>query len=116
VHDVPDVFLTTATQGRHWLEVRLVGKQSNRSAIGARLRFVTGDVVQLREVSGGGSYLSQNDLRVHVGLGTSGQVDRLEVRWPNGREEQWPSVKADQAVTLVEGTSPNLLPLSDSCR
>src|SRR4030095_7751094 len=58
VHDVPDVFLTSAPPGRHWLEVRLVGRQSNRSAIGARLRFVTGDVVQLREVAGGGSYLS----------------------------------------------------------
>jgi enediyne biosynthesis protein E4 len=108
VHDVPDVFLTTAPADRHWLEVRLVGRQSNRSAIGARLRFVTGDVVQLREVAGGGSYLSQNDLRAHVGLGASVQVDRLEVRWPNGREEQWSGVKADQVVTLVEGTSPNL--------
>jgi enediyne biosynthesis protein E4 len=108
VHDVPDVFLTAAPADRHWLEVRLVGRQSNRSAIGARLRFVTGDVVQLREVAGGGSYLSQNDLRAHVGLGASVQVDRLEVRWPNGREEQWSGVKADQVVTLVEGTSPNL--------
>lgn len=108
VHDVPDVFLTTAPADRHWLEVRLVGRQSNRSAIGARLRFVTGNVVQLREVAGGGSYLSQNDLRAHVGLGASVQVDRLEVRWPNGREEQWSGVKADQVVTLVEGTSPNL--------
>jgi enediyne biosynthesis protein E4 len=108
VHDVPDVFLTTAPADRHWLEVRLVGRQSNRSAIGARLRFVTGNVVQLREVGGGGSYLSQNDLRAHVGLGASVQVDRLEVRWPNGREEQWSGVKADQVVTLVEGTSPNL--------
>jgi hypothetical protein len=108
VHDTPDVFLTAAAPDRHWLEVRLVGRQSNRSAIGARLRFVTGDVVQLREVAGGGSYLSQNDFRAHVGLGTSVQVDRLEVRWPNGREEQWSGVKADQVVTLVEGTSPNL--------
>jgi hypothetical protein len=108
VHDRPDVFLTSAAPDRHWLEVRLVGRQSNRSAIGARLRIVTGNVVQLREVAGGGSYLSQNDLRAHVGLGASAQVDRLEVRWPNGREEQWSDVKADQLVTLIEGTSPNL--------
>jgi enediyne biosynthesis protein E4 len=113
VHDTPDVFLTSAAPDRHWLEVRLVGRQSNRSAIGARLRFVTGDVVQLREVAGGGSYLSQNDLRAHVGLGASVQVDRLEVRWPNGREEQWSGVKADQVVTLVEGMSPKLGTVSD---
>jgi enediyne biosynthesis protein E4 len=108
VHDTPDVFLTSAPSDRHWLEVRLVGRQSNRSAIGARLRFVIGEVAQLREVSGGGSYMSQNDVRAHVGLGASTSVDRLEVRWPNGREEQWVNVKADQIIALVEGNSPNL--------
>jgi enediyne biosynthesis protein E4 len=85
-----------------------VGTQSNRSAIGARVRFVTGDVAQLREVSGGGSYLSQNDLRAHVGLGAATSVDRVEVRWPNGREEQWQNIKTDQIVVLVEGNSPNV--------
>ena len=108
VHDVPDVFLTTAPPDRHWLEVQLVGRPSNRSAIGARLRFVTGEVVQLGEVAGGGSYLSQNDLRVHVGLGSAAQVDRLDIRWPNGREEQWTNLKADQLITLTEGTSPQV--------
>ena len=108
VHDVPDVFLTTAPPDRHWLEVRLVGRPSNRSAIGARLRFVTGEVVQLGEVAGGGSYLSQNDLRVHVGLGSAALVDRLDIRWPNGREEQWTNLKADQLITLTEGTSPQV--------
>jgi len=108
VHDLPDVFLTTAPPDRHWLEVQLVGRPSNRSAIGARLRFVTGEVVQLGEVAGGGSYLSQNDLRVHVGLGSAAQVDRLDIRWPNGREEQWTNLKADQLITLTEGTSPQV--------
>ena len=72
------------------------------------LRVVTGDVVQLREVAGGGSYLSQNDLRVHVGLGSAALVDRLDIRWPNGREEQWTNLKADQLITLTEGTSPQV--------
>jgi hypothetical protein len=106
VYDTPDVFLTTAPAGRHWLIVRLVGTASNRSAIGARVRVTTGDVVQLREVQGGGSYMSQNDLRVHVGLGAATEVDRLEVRWPNGREEQWTQVKVDQVLTLAEGRAP----------
>ncbi len=108
VNDMPDVFLASAPAERHWLVVRLIGTQSNRSAIGARLRFVTGGVTQLREVSGGGSYLSQNDLRAHVGLGASTTVDRLEVRWPNGHEEQWPNLKADQIITLVEGNAPRV--------
>ncbi len=103
VHDTPDVFLTSAPPGNHWLELHLIGTTSNRSAIGARIRIVTGPVVQLREVQGGGSYLSQNDFTVHVGLGSVAAADRIEVRWPNGLEEHWAGVKADQRLTLTEG-------------
>ena len=67
------------------LVVRLVGKQSNRDGIGARLRVTTGTRTQMREVKAGSSYLGQNDLRQHVGLGASETVDRLEVKWPSGR-------------------------------
>lgn len=104
VHAAPDLFRTTVTSGSHWLVVRLVGTESNRSAIGARVRIISGEVVQVREVQGGGSYLSQNDLRVHVGLGPATRVDRLEVRWPNGREEVWTDVDVDRVLTLKEGT------------
>ncbi len=76
-----------ASGERHWIALKLVGKQSNRSAIGARIRLVTADGVQWQEVRGGGSYYSQNDLRVHFGLGGARAVERIEVRWPNGREE-----------------------------
>ena len=103
IHDTPDVFLTTATPGHHWLAVRLIGTRSNRSAIGARVRVTTGQVTQIREVQGGGSYLSQNDLRVHVGLGAASVVDRIEVRWPNGLEETWTGVTPDRLLTLREG-------------
>jgi hypothetical protein len=60
-------------------------------------------VAQLREVQGGGSYLSQNDFTVHVGLGAAAEADRVVVRWPNGLEEYWGHVKADQRLTLTEG-------------
>lgn len=103
IHDTPDVFLTTAPAGRHWLSVKLIGTRSNRSAIGARVRVTTGAVTQIREVQGGGSYLSQNDLRVHVGLGDAGVVDRLEVRWPGGLEESLTGVAVDRLLTLREG-------------
>jgi hypothetical protein len=103
VHDTPDVWLTSATAGHHWLMLRLVGTHSNRSAIGARVRVVSDGVAQIREVHGGGSYLSQNDLRVHVGLGGVRVAARVEVRWPNGREEAWTDVAADQLLTLTEG-------------
>jgi hypothetical protein len=55
-------------------------------------------------VRGGGSYNSQNDLRVHFGLGALAQVDRLDVRWPNGLEEHWTGMAADRILTLKEGT------------
>jgi hypothetical protein len=103
IHDTPDLFLTEVPAGNHWLVVRLVGTRSNRSAIGARVRATAGGRAQIREVQGGGSYLSQNDLRVHFGLGAASVVDSIEVRWPNGLEETWTGVTADRLLTLREG-------------
>jgi enediyne biosynthesis protein E4 len=104
VHDTPDLFLTRAPAGHRWLLLKLVGTTSNRSAIGARVRVTAGDSTQVHEVRGGGSYLSQNDLRVHVGLGTATRVDRLEIRWPNGLEEAWSDIAINRVHVLTEGT------------
>jgi enediyne biosynthesis protein E4 len=103
VHDTPDLFLTKAPAANRWLLVHLVGTRSNRSAIGARVRIVTGSESQVYEVRGGGSYLSQNDLRVHAGLGSAARAERVEVRWPNGLEEMWENVASNQILTLDEG-------------
>jgi hypothetical protein len=103
VHDTPDVWLTSTAADRHWLMLRLVGTRSNRSAIGARVRVTADGATQIREVHGGGSYLSQSDLRVHVGLGGARVAARVEVRWPNGLEEVWTDVGANQLLTLKEG-------------
>jgi len=104
VHDTPDLFLTSAPAANHWLLLRLIGTRSNRSAIGARVTLRIGPVVQVQEVRGGGSYISQNDLRVHFGLGAASRADRLEVRWPNGLEEMWQGISADHLITFTEGT------------
>ena len=104
VNDRPDLFRTKAPDGRDWLLIKLVGHKSNRSAIGARVRAVVGDRVQVQEVRGGGSYYAQNDLRVHFGLGSATHVDRVEVRWPTGVEESWADVPVNRIVTLEEGT------------
>jgi len=104
VHDGPDLFRLRSDAPNHWLSVKLVGKTSNRSAIGARVRCAAGGTVWTEEVRGGGSYLSQNDLRVHFGLGGAAKVDRLEVRWPKGLEETWTDVAADRILTLEEGS------------
>jgi len=103
VHDTPDLFLTKAPAENRWLLLRLIGTRSNRSAIGSRVVVVTGGDTQVHEVRGGGSYLSQNDLRIHAGLGSAVKADRIEVRWPNGLEEVWEQVDSNQIVTLEEG-------------
>ena len=89
LHDTPDLFRLDQTGERHWITLKLVGTQSNRSAIGALVRVVTADGEQRQEVRGGGSYYSQNDLRLHFGLGQARAVERVIVRWPNGVEESW---------------------------
>jgi hypothetical protein len=105
VHDTPDLFRTRADPAHHWLLVKLEGTKSNRSAIGARVRVEAGGASQWQEVRGGGSYISQNDLRAHFGLGAATRVDRLEVRWPNGLVEEWRDLPADRVHRLVEGTA-----------
>ena len=104
LHDTPDLFRLDQTGERHWVTLKLVGTQSNRSAIGASVRLVTGDGEQRQEVRGGGSYYSQNDLRLHFGLGAARGIERVIVRWPNGREEAWATLAIDRAHTLTEGS------------
>jgi enediyne biosynthesis protein E4 len=68
------------------------------------VQLVTADGVQVQEVRGGGSYYSQSDFRLHFGLGAATGIDRLEVRWPNGREESWTALAIDKFHTLKEGS------------
>ena len=104
VHDTPEFYRLDVKEPRSWIALRLAGVRSNRSAIGARIRATAAGVTQVQEVRGGGSYYSQNDLRVHFGLGSAAKVDRLEVRWPGGLEESWTDVEINRILTLKEGT------------
>jgi enediyne biosynthesis protein E4 len=103
VHEPPNLYRLDTNRAASWTEIELIGTKSNRSAIGARVRIVAGDVALVREVVGGGSYFSQNDLRIHAGLGAATRIDRVEVRWPNGNQEVWRNVPARRIVKLVEG-------------
>jgi enediyne biosynthesis protein E4 len=85
------------------LLVRTMGTQSNRDGVGARLRLTTGTRTQIREVRAGSSYLGQNDLRAHFGLGAATSADRVEVRWPSGRTELLQNVPTNQIITIREG-------------
>jgi len=86
------------------MEVRTVGTKSNRSGIGARLSVKTRSRVQIDEIRSGSSYLSNNDMRAHFGLGANAEVEYLEVRWPSGLVERFRAQNVDSIVTVKEGT------------
>jgi hypothetical protein len=83
---------------------KLIGTKSNRAAIGARVTIQSAGVRQIGEIRGGNSYLSQNDLRLHFGLGKSTKIDTVEIRWPSGKLETLENVLADSIYTIVEGS------------
>jgi hypothetical protein len=85
------------------VSLRLIGTSGNRSAVGARIRASAGGRTFLREVKAGSSYLGQNDLRQHIGLGSAARLERVEIRWPGGAVETLTDIAAGQQVTVTEG-------------
>jgi hypothetical protein len=102
MNEPPSLLRNDVTGGGHWLKVQLVGVQSNRSAIGARVVARYGERTQVQEVTAQSSFYSTNDRRLHFGLGQATSAD-LEVRWPNGAIEKVAAVEADQLVMVREG-------------
>jgi len=85
-----------------WLSVQLAGRQSNRSAVGARVILRSAGKEQVRETKAGSSYASQNDSRLHFGLGDLKQVDELEIRWPSGKIDKFSKLPANQILVVDE--------------
>jgi hypothetical protein len=110
VNDYPQLLRCDSKFAHNWIKVRTLGTKSNRSGIGARLTCVTrlpGESKphrQIDEVRSGGGYFSQNDLRVHFGLGKAEKVDLLEIRWPSGQMDTLKDIKANQVIYVKEGT------------
>jgi len=109
VNDYPQLVRCDSQTKNNWIKVRTIGVKSNRSGIGARLKCVTqmpGETKphpQIDEVRSGGGYFSQNDLRVHFGLGKAEKVDLLEIRWPSGHVDTLKDVKPNQVIYVKEG-------------
>jgi hypothetical protein len=104
VGEPPTLLRNHLANGNHWVEFKLEGTKSNRAAIGARLTIRTGKLVQFNEVRGGASYLSQNDLRLHFGLGSNTKIDGIEISWPSGLAQRLNNLAVDQIYTIEEGT------------
>ena len=109
VNDYPQLLRCDSKQANNWIKVRTIGTKSNRSGIGVRLKCVThvpGEAKphqQIDEVRSGGSYISQNDLRVHFGVGKAEKIDVLEVRWPSGQVDTIKDIKVNQLIFVKEG-------------
>ncbi|HYG82288.1 MAG TPA: CRTAC1 family protein [Pyrinomonadaceae bacterium] len=103
VNAAPELLRAESGNQNNWLKIKTIGTKSNRSGIGARIKCVTQDGSQIDEVRSGGSYYSQNDLRVHFGLGANRRVKSIEIRWPSGLVETLSDVAANQLVVVKEG-------------
>jgi hypothetical protein len=102
INDRPTL-LHNETAGGHWATFRLIGSRSNRDAVGAKLTVTAGRRRQLVEVRSGGSYVSHNDLRAHVGLGDAVRIDSAEIRWPSGMTETVNGLAGDRFYVAREG-------------
>jgi hypothetical protein len=100
----PSLLANQVKNSNHWIAIRTVGSKSNRDGIGARIRVKTASRILVDEVRSGSSYISNNDMRVHFGLGNSDKIDWLEVRWPSGLTERFANPGVDQIQTIKEGT------------
>jgi enediyne biosynthesis protein E4 len=117
----PSLLVNQIRASNHWVAFHLTGAyptaaktsqadaasaatKSTRDAIGARIKVKVGDRTLVDEVRSGSSFISNNDLRVHFGLGAATKIDSVEVRWPSGLVETFPKVSADKFNELKEGT------------
>ncbi len=100
--DTPTVLRNNGDNASRWLTIKLIGTHCNRDAIGARVTIVSESLTQMREVKSGSGYLSQNDLRLHFGLGATTSVDTLTVRWLCGKVQTLQNIEANQVLVISE--------------
>jgi hypothetical protein len=96
------LYRNTVADGNHWIEFELEGQGSNRTAIGTAVRVFWNGQQQLQEVSGGSGFCSQNDRRLHFGLGKSAAVDRVEIRWPSGKTQTVAGPESNKLYKIKE--------------
>lgn len=101
-NEPPSLLRNDVRGGNHWIKIKLIGVQSNRSAIGGRVTARFGGKAQAQEVLSQSSYLSASDSRLHFGLGTATAAD-VDIRWPNGQEEKFAALPAGHLITVTEG-------------
>ena len=110
VNAVPQLLRCDSTLNRNWIKIKLVGVKSNRTGIGSRVLVTAKTIptaskplVQMDELRSGGSYFSQNDMRMHFGLEQAAQVDMVEIRWLSGQVDQFKDLEVNRLYVIQEG-------------
>jgi hypothetical protein len=104
MNERPSLLRNQQKYSNHWVTFKTLGTKSNRDGIGARITVKVGKRLLVDEVRSGSSYYSQNDMRVHFGLGAATKMDSVEIRWPSGLTERFENVAVDQINTVKEGS------------
>ncbi len=99
----PTLLRNDCRNTNNWLQVKCVGTRSNRSGIGTRVKLTAGGRTQIDEVMSGSSYYSQNDFRLHFGLGAATKADTVELTWPSGARDTLRDVPGNRLVVVEEG-------------
>ncbi len=100
----PSLLVNQVHNSNHWVAIKTIGVKSNRDGIGARIKLKVGGRLFVDEVRSGSSFISNNDMRVHFGLGSAIKIDEVEIRWPSGLAETFDTSGVDRLLTLKEGT------------
>jgi hypothetical protein len=110
VNAVPQLLRCDSTLKRNWIKIKLAGVKSNRSGIGSRVTVTAKTrpdaekpLAQMDELRSGGSYFSQNDLRMHFGLDQAAKVDLVEIRWLSGQVDQLKDLEVNRLYVIQEG-------------
>ncbi len=110
INSVPQLLRCDSSLNRNWIKIKLVGVKSNRTGIGSRVKVTAKTsaaaakpLVQTDELRSGGSYFSQNDLRLHFGLGEAKKVDSVEIRWLSGQVDRLADLSPNQLYVIQEG-------------
>jgi hypothetical protein len=105
LNETPSLLRNDGGNANNWIKIKLLGTECNRTAIGARVRVMTGKHTQMDEITSGTSVMSQSDLRLHFGLGKVQIIDLIEVKWPTTQKiEKFAKVKANQILTIKQGS------------
>ena len=110
VNAIPQLLRCDSTLNRNWIKIKLVGVKSNRTGIGTRIIVTaktipgaTKPLVQMDELRSGGSYFSQNDMRMHFGLENATKVEMVEIRWLSGQVDQLKNLEVNRLYVIQEG-------------